>query len=184
MSDPKALLTFNGINGSTGRYGIEPMTADELSRAIQGKPPATPEELAHLQELERRRQNDTLANYAPKEGVDPKKLEQTGWGVVFAYGADPAIYEALSPLLKHRKQQAGERYREYLGPEAYRPGDSKNDFLMRHGAAPGPVDPAKVPYYLLLVGDPDTIPFRFQYQVDVQYAVGRIHFETVAEYAA
>jgi hypothetical protein len=184
MSDPEALLTFNGINGSTGRYGVEPMTADALSRTIQGKPPATEEELAHLRELERRRQTDTLANYAPKEGVDPKKLEQTGWGVVFAFGADPAIREALSPLLKLRKQQAGERYREYLGPDAYRPGDSKNDFLTRHGAAPGPVDPTKVPYYLLLVGDPDTIPFRFQYQVDVQYAVGRIHFETISEYAA
>jgi hypothetical protein len=183
MSDPEALLTFNGINGSTGRYGIEPMTADALSRAIQGKPPATPEELVHLRELERRRQMDTVANYAPKEGVDPKKLEQTGWGVVFAFGANPAIYEALSPLLKMRKQQAGERYREYIGPDAYRPGEDKNGFLMRHGAAPGPVDPTKVPYYLLLVGDPDTIPFRFQYQVDVQYAVGRIHFETVGEYA-
>jgi len=184
MSDPEALLTFNGINGSTGRYGMEPMTADALSRAIQGKPPASPEELAHLRDLERRRQADTLANYAPKEGVDPKKLEQTGWGVVFAFGADPAVYEALAPLLKHRKGQAGERYREYLGPDAYRPGEGKNDFLMRHGAAPGPVDPTKVPYYLLIVGDPDTVPFRFQYQVDVQYAVGRIHFETIGEYAA
>jgi hypothetical protein len=184
MSDPEALLTFNGINGSTGRYGIEPMTADALSRAIQGQPPATPEEIAHLRDLEQRRQMDTLKNYAPKEGVDPKKLKQTGWGVVFAFGADPAIYEALSPLLKLREEQAGERYRKYIGPDAYRPGDSKNDFLTRHGAAPGPVDPTKVPYYLLLVGDPDTIPFRFQYQVDVQYAVGRIHFETIAEYAA
>jgi hypothetical protein len=87
-------------------------------------------------------------------------------------------------LLQLRRKQAGERYREYVGPDAYRPGESKNDFLMRHGAAPGPVDPLKVPYYLLIVGDPDTISFRFQYQVDVQYAVGRIHFESIAEYAA
>ena len=110
--------------------------------------------------------------------------------MIFACGADPAIYEALSPLLKLRKQQAGERYREYVGPAAYRSAaagrtaESKQDFLGRNGAGPGPVDPQVVPCYLLIVGDPDSISFQFQYRLDVQYAVGRIHFDCVAEYAA
>jgi hypothetical protein len=184
MSGSEALLTFNGINGGTGRYDIEPMPAEAFSQFAIGTAPLTPGDKAHLEELERRRLRDTEAHYAPKEGVDPKKLEETGWGVIFAFGADAAVYEALSPLLKLRKQQAGDRYREYLGPDAYRPAESKQDFLKRHGAGPGPVDPSIVPYYLLIVGDPDSIPFRFQYQLDVQYAVGRIHFESIADYAA
>jgi len=190
MSGSDALLTFNGINGATGRYNVEPMSAESFSQVVLGTGSARPDERAHLEELERRRLRDTEAHYVPKEGVDPKKLEETGWGVIFAFGADPAVYDALSPLLKLRKQLAGERYREYVGPTAYRcatadsSAESKQNFLMRNGAGPGPVDPLIVPYYLLIVGDPDTIPFRFQYQLDVQYAVGRIHFDSIADYAA
>ena len=92
MSGSDALLTFNGINGSTGRYDVEPMAAEDFSRIVLGTGPARPDEKAHLEELERRRKRDTQAHYAPKEGIDPKKLEQTGWGVIFAFGADPAVY--------------------------------------------------------------------------------------------
>jgi hypothetical protein len=184
MSDPNDLLTFNGINASTGEYDIAPLPVEAVARLASGQT-ISPQELADLRQ---RRSRDTQVRFAVKEGVDPKNLDETGWGAIFAFGADPAIYEALSPLLQLRKKQASAKnerlYREYLGPDAYRPGESKLDFLARHGAGPGPVDPTAVPYYLMIVGDPDTIPFRFQYQLDVQYGVGRIHFDTVAEYAA
>jgi len=180
MSD---LMCFNGIDGATGDYLLSPMTAADVSRLAQGER-FDPQ---HLNELNWKYRQSTEGHYGVKEGIDPKKLEETGWGVIFAFGADPAIREALSELLSHRQKQAtqkrGNYYKEYVGPDAYRPGESKLDFLARHGAGPGPVDPDKVPYYLLLVGDPEAIPFRFQYQLDVQYAVGRLHFDTLQEYA-
>jgi len=92
----------------------------------------------------------------------------------------------LAPLLKRRQAQAGERYRDELARPGfdYQPGDSKLTWLRRNGGAPGPVDPRKLPYYLLIVGDPQQIPFSFQDQLDLAHAVGRIHFDTLAEYAS
>jgi len=197
MSNSDMILSFNGINGSTGRYAIDPMPLKHFRDLAVGPLIGRVDTAAEKElkgELKRRRDRDKQTNYAPKAGVDLKNLKETGWGVIFANNPDrsatQAIYEALSPLLKLREKQAGGnhkaggRYCEYLGPDAYRQGETKQDFLMRHGVGPGPVDTDVIPYYLLIVGDPETIPFRFQYQLDVQFAVGRIYFDTLDEYAA
>ncbi len=177
------LLTFNGVMAETGDYLMPPVTAEELAQTVT----AESIDPTHLTDLRWRRGQDTESHFAVKEGVDPKDLAQSGWGVIFARDADPAVREALAPLLAHRKAQAAAQderlYREFAGETGYRPEETKPDFLSRHGAGPGPVDPKKLPYYLLLAGDPESIPFRFQYQLDVQYAVGRIHFDSVEEYA-
>ena len=102
--------------------------------------------------------------------------------MIFAEGATTGVVEALSPLLELRKEQAGERFREYRGESAPDPKETKQRWLARHKMGAGPANPAKVPYYLLLVGDPTALPYQFQYQLDVQYAVGRISFDTADEY--
>jgi hypothetical protein len=116
---------------------------------------------------------------APAHDVDPRDLASAGWGVVFAPDVGPEERAALKPLLEHRRNQAGPFFKQY----EYDSGMTKQDFLARQNAPPGPADPRHVPYYLLLVGDPRTIPFRFQYELDVQYGVGRICFERAEEYA-
>ncbi len=176
------MLTFNGVNGATGTYLLPPLSTQELAKIAQGDPL----DEQHVRDLKNRHRLSTQAHLGVKEGVDPKQLSQTGWGVIFAHEDQeqlPALKEALGELLDFRREQAGDLYKEYSGVDAYRPGESKTKFLARHGVGPGPADPEKVPYYLLIVGDPEKIPYRFQYQIDVQYAVGRVHFETLESYA-
>ncbi len=171
------LLYFNGLNASTGEYLTPPSSAEDLAALARGESVA-PE---HLLELKWRKGKDK-AHYGVKEGVDPNDLAAAGWGVIFPQGVDPAVQDALRDLLALRKMQANrvkERYHEYF----YQPDESKNMFLARNRAGPGAVDPDKVPYYLLIVGDPEKISYAFQSQLDVAYAVGRIHFDTADEYA-
>ena len=113
---------------------------------------------------------------------DPNDLRQAGWGVIFTPNAHQAARAALEPLLEWRRQQAGDLYREFVGDDGYREGDSAGKFLSRHGIGQGRVAPERVPYYLLLVGSPEEIPYRFQQQLDLNYAVGRLHFDDIAAY--
>ena len=172
--EPETLF-FNGINGATGEYLLPPLTAEDISKIACGEK----FDPAHLSELKYR----VESTHPSFDVADPKKLEETGWGVIFPKEVDPAIKVALQPLLDHRRKQATLSQEHYYQEYTYYPGQSTQKFLLQNGVGPGPANPDKMPYYLLIVGDPETIPFRFQYQLDVQFAVGRIHFNTFEEYA-
>ena len=75
-----------------------------------------------------------------------------------SYQVTAAILEALVPLRELRRGQAKGLYKEFVGPDGYRRGESKDAFLSRNGSGPGPVDPATVPYYVLIVADPQSVP--------------------------
>lgn len=178
------LIYPNGIDALTGEALLPALSPQRLADLVQGQPLAAEE----LRELKRSKQSwgEADGRRGTMAGVNPNNLAEAGWGVIFAEGDPqiPAIREALGPLLRLRREQAGGLYRDGgLSPRfRYQSGDAKASWLSRNGGSPGVVDPKKVPYYLLIVGDPTLIPYRFQYQLDIAYAVGRIHFETLAEY--
>lgn len=110
--------------------------------------------------------------------VDPEKLDEAGWAVAFTPGTPLEVKEALAPLLELRMEQARERFRRI----EIEPGWTSEDFRNAFEIGFGPADPEVLPYYVLLVGDPREISFELQYGLDIQYAVGRLHFDQVEDY--
>jgi hypothetical protein len=183
-TDTSSPFLLNGINGTTGRYLSDPPGLDDVYAAVTERENRTRVlKTRHYKNLQAREERARQKPFGLAAGIDPKKLDKTGWGVIFPADAPPALFDALRPLLDHRKPEAGKIfekfYREFSGALGYQPGDDKLKFLKRLGRAIGqPADPRRgVPYYLLLVGSPVQIPWQFQYDLDVEYAVGRVHFE-------
>ncbi len=169
-----AKFNFNGVNGATGEYGIAPMTGEELAGSLENEP--QPENLHELRVKLAR-------HFGIPHPLDPNNLAHAGWAVVFPAKTNPAIKESLWDLLALRQEQAGERFRVYEQDDGYRPGETLQDFCSRHRISRGLADPDQMPYYVLLVGGPDEIPYEFQYQLDAMRAVGRIHFDALQDYA-
>ena len=180
----------NGINGATGEYLFPAKTDKQIATQAKAIVAGTPFTDPHQMELRSRAELRDQSK-APAAWVDPTDLAKAGWGVIFAQSYTNYTLESLQSedglglLLNHRQQQATQTREDYYKVFVFNPKWDKNQFLSKQGApGSGAVDPDRgVPYYLLIVGDPATIPYEFQYQLDVQYAVGRIYFDTLDEYA-
>ena len=87
---------------------------------------------------------------------------------------------ALLPLIKLRAKQMGSEPKIYeVGPDT-----SAIQFLRDNGVERGLGAVKNVPYYLAIVGDPEKISFRFQMELNTEYATGRLHFDSIDHYAA
>ena len=105
---------------------------------------------------------------------DPLRIEDAGWGVIFAGGDRAGVERQIAPLLSHRGDQVPAGRFKVL---EYRPGESAKGWLARHGAYPGTIVPGRVPYDLLIVGGPGAVPFEFGAALGLEYAVGRLAFD-------
>jgi len=119
---------------------------------------------------------------------DPNELSQAGWGILFASDADPAIQAQLQPLIDLRRTQVIDRnlFKVFTGPDqgGVTPGMTAADWARDRGVSlTAAVDPYQgVPFYLLIVGSPERIPFEFQALLKMQFAVGRLAFDDIADY--
>jgi len=170
-SEADDLVYFNGIDGQTGQYSVKPCTIDDLASVAKANP--------RTASIEAVRAATEIRAFGLPPGVDEDQLNTTGWGVIFHESASPDIRGALEPLLSLRRRQTGALFKTL----DYKAGEQTRDWYARHLVAPSQVNPDAVPYYLLVVGPPDEIPFEFQYLLGVDYAVGRLSLGSPDEYA-
>jgi hypothetical protein len=163
------LIYLNGVDATTGEYLPGPRDVSEIVELARGEAPETGTWLA--QQAQRLSEPHLGLPY----DVEPDDVDAAGWGVVFQSDESPDVRARVADLVEHRR---GTRTKEL----EYRSGESVRDWLTRHGVSRGNVDPDLVPFYLLLVGCPERIPFDFQFDLDAEYCVGRIDFDTADDY--
>jgi hypothetical protein len=173
MSD--GLIYPNGVNGLTGEYLLRPVEPSRVA-ALAREPAEDPDLARELAQLGEWIQQPT---FGLPFNVRPEDVSEVGWAIVFASDETDPVRDALAPLIEHRRSRLGDDRVKVLD---HRPGEGWQDWLVRHRTTPGNVDPRRVPYYVLLVGGPARIPFEFQYLLDVEYAVGRLHFDDAGGY--
>jgi len=157
--------------------GIDPITGDSLALSLETAVEAafnsqTPSPVQSLRDLPSNTRGLPF-------GVDRSNIAQAGWGLVFHAEEDPAVPDALGPLLQHRVEQAGNEKRTKALTYS---GEPFETWLAQLGVAPGTVRPDKLPYYLLVIGDPERIPFEFTQLLSLEYAVGRLHLDSPGDY--
>lgn len=165
---------FNGVAGATGAIH-QPVALADLAPQVEPLAPDVPSPPALLRAVQKKRglSSDQLAEIANPAVV--------GWGLLYHEDEDPQVLAALAPLYQHRLQQLGNA--GVIHRLTYKTGETVDAWLDRHGVQLGDIDPTCVPFYLLIVGSPARIPFAFGHLLDLQYAVGRLHFESAQEYA-
>ena len=167
---------FNGVSALTGKYLVPPTPLTTLATLIKGQSVDS-----QTRTLSRIWKMFSGADFGLPVKRDPTNLRESGWGIVFHTEESREVRDALKPLIEHRRNQVGDE--SLVKVLDYKMGEGRAQWLARFRVSAGAVNPCRVPYYLLLVGSPAQIPFTFGFLLDVEYAVGRMAFDTPQEYA-
>ncbi len=185
---PDDQVIINGISGDTGDYLVKPVSVTEIAKAMRDFKPSE-DEAAKEKAVKRRQAKSGQEVLGLPEGVDPLDFWDTGWAIVFHKDEDPEVKKALRPLFDHRLKmirdefQADDAAKIVKWIEDYS-GQGAREWLIKNKADFATVEPTCMPYYILLVGSPEKISFRFGHLLSAGYAVGRLYFDKVDDYKA
>jgi hypothetical protein len=176
MSNDDRLIYYTGIDALTGSYLSEPVAADTIVEHARAEYRA----LSADEREARKTAAEQKAGGTLGFGVDLEDMRKARWGVIIGKGEDPAVRAAVERLAAHRAQQLGAE------PKIFEVTDTATaaEFLADQDVMAGQGEPKKVPYYLLIAGDPARVPFRLQFELDGEYATGRLCFTRAADYDA
>ncbi|HSN78627.1 MAG TPA: hypothetical protein VL334_26450 [Anaerolineae bacterium] len=169
-------VVLNGIDAETGAPLVDPMDLSTLAAIIKGQPV----DRTQARDLTAIAQLHNTPTLGLPDGVSPTDVSKAGWAVVLHKDEDPLVRRQLERLVEHRRGQIQDDSRVKVLEYADEP-DWKA-WLAKYRVGVGNVFPQRVPYYLLLVGGPERIPFEFGQMLSLEYAVGLLHFDSVDGY--
>jgi hypothetical protein len=169
------LLMPNGIDYSTGRLLVEPIEEEQFGSALLTTLARNEEELARVTRFSERAASfrGEVERIRRPDLSDPK---DAGW-TFLVRDTDPdrdALVEAMRPLAEHRGME------DPLKPLVFY-GEAELDWPEWLNNNYSPLIMEKLPYYVLIVGGPEQVPFHFQAMLDGGGAVGRVAFDTIAD---
>lgn len=182
------MVMVNGIIGDTGDYLVPPVSIAEVANLMRAQKP-TDDEAARDKAVKRRQAKSGQEVLGLPQGVDPSDFWDTGWAIVFHKDEDAEVKKALRPLFDHRLKmirddfQADDADKIVKWIDSYN-GEGAREWLVKNKADFATVEPTCMPYYILLVGSPEKISFRFGHLLSAGYAVGRLFFDKVDDYKA
>jgi hypothetical protein len=169
VSDDDELLYLNGVDATTGQYAVSPLPLAAAYAYARGERP-DPERLKELEYLQQVREG----TYAFEGNTaDPAEV---GWGVLIRPDEPDEVQQEVRRLYQHRAGSVPAEYLHWLEYPVGGSGQDHSKWLQNHEVAVGAPEPEKVPFYLLVVGGPDRIPYSFIQGLSPEYAVGRLDF--------
>jgi len=170
---------FNGINPE-GNYLFEMSSMEQVFKLAISESAKIPDtDQKRIQYLSTSTEKAFYGFDAPLHDVS-----EAGWGVIVPEGFNEEILQEIEKLRTHRRNH--NKIPDKLCPEIIKLSGNPDyrSFLARMNVSPGFGNVEKLPYYLLIVGGPELISFRFQYELSTEYAVGRIAFDNKEGYRA